>query len=299
MHPPYGSPIPKIKYPRQRKYSAELHDGPPQTEKIQRRAARWTNIQYDTRSMAVLQQCWKIYAGGPSNKKVRFLSLSVLPLVATTIKSSTGIKFNLKPDHPNLASPWPLKSASIGTSINILSFHWILSSRMPSPIRLCVCQPLMRSRQKANYTPPAPRPRKWFLTHLSRRLRMSCSDHLTSVVVRPHTHLNDFSYETPGPIFFKFHAKPSVKGRLKICSNGQGALIQMAVMPIYGKNTKFFSSRTRRALVLNLGIKHRGLGVFQVYSNNDRRLTFLRQGQICVPIHLYGENVEKSFSQMY
>ena len=26
-------------------------------------------------------------------------------------------------------------------------------------------------------------------------------------------------------------------------------------------------------------------------------LTFLRQGQICVPMHLYGENVEKSFSQ--
>ena len=26
-------------------------------------------------------------------------------------------------------------------------------------------------------------------------------------------------------------------------------------------------------------------------------LTFLRQGQIRVPMHLYGENVEKSFSQ--
>ena len=26
-------------------------------------------------------------------------------------------------------------------------------------------------------------------------------------------------------------------------------------------------------------------------------LTFLRQGQICVPMHLYGENVEKSFPQ--
>ena len=25
-------------------------------------------------------------------------------------------------------------------------------------------------------------------------------------------------------------------------------------------------------------------------------LTFLRQGQICAPMHLYGENVEKSFS---
>ena len=26
-------------------------------------------------------------------------------------------------------------------------------------------------------------------------------------------------------------------------------------------------------------------------------LTFLRQGQICVPIHLYGENIENSVSQ--
>ena len=26
-------------------------------------------------------------------------------------------------------------------------------------------------------------------------------------------------------------------------------------------------------------------------------LTFLRQDQICVPMHLYGENVEKSFSK--
>ena len=28
-------------------------------------------------------------------------------------------------------------------------------------------------------------------------------------------------------------------------------------------------------------------------------LTFLRQGQICVPMHLYVENVEKSFLKMY
>ena len=28
-----------------------------------------------------------------------------------------------------------------------------------------------------------------------------------------------------------------------------------------------------------------------------RPLTFLRQDQICITIHLYGENVEKSFSQ--
>ena len=35
--------------------------------------------------------------------------------------------------------------------------------------------------------------------------------------VRPFTPLNDFSSETPGPIFFKLHVDPSVKGGLK-CS---------------------------------------------------------------------------------
>ena len=63
---------------------------------------------------------------------------------------------------------------------------------------------------------------------------MSYCDHLPSVV-RPSTYLNDFSSETSGPIFFKLHVEPSVKGGLKICSNGHGPLIKMAAMPIYGK----------------------------------------------------------------
>ena len=49
--------------------------------------------------------------------------------------------------------------------------------------------------------------------------------------------LNDFSSETPEPIFFKLHVEPSDKGELKICTNGQGLLVKMAAMPIYGKNT--------------------------------------------------------------
>ena len=75
---------------------------------------------------------------------------------------------------------------------------------------------------------------------------MSYCDHLPSVV-RPSIHhssvhtftaaLSDFSSVTPGPIFFKLHVEPSVKGGLKICSNGCGLLIKMAAMPIYGKNT--------------------------------------------------------------
>ena len=68
---------------------------------------------------------------------------------------------------------------------------------------------------------------------------------------------------------------PSVKRVLPICLNGYAQLNQMAAMPIY---------------------------VILVYSIEDSRstkfvqmMTFLRQGQICIPMHLYRENVEKSF----
>ena len=53
---------------------------------------------------------------------------------------------------------------------------------------------------------------------------MSYCDHLPSVIclsVCPSTPLNNFS-ETLGPIFFKLHVEHSVKGGLKICSNGHG-----------------------------------------------------------------------------
>ena len=63
-------------------------------------------------------------------------------------------------------------------------------------------------------------------------LRPSCPS-----VGRQSTPLNDFFSETPGPIFFKFHMKPSVNGILKIYTNGHGLLIKMAAMTIYGKNT--------------------------------------------------------------
>ena len=66
---------------------------------------------------------------------------------------------------------------------------------------------------------------------LSRRLMMSCCDHLPSVVrlsIRPSTPLNDFSYETSGPLFFKLHVEPSDKGGVKIYTNGHGLSIKMA-----------------------------------------------------------------------
>ena len=65
-----------------------------------------------------------------------------------------------------------------------------------------------------------------FLAHLSRRLCMSYCDHLPFVVschqsiCTLSTILYDFSSETPRPVFFKQHVEPSVKGGLKICTNG-------------------------------------------------------------------------------
>ena len=64
---------------------------------------------------------------------------------------------------------------------------------------------------------------------------MSYCDHSPSVVCLS-TPLNDFSSENPGSIFFKLHVEPSVKGGLRICTNGHHPLSKMAIMPIYGKN---------------------------------------------------------------
>ena len=63
--------------------------------------------------------------------------------------------------------------------------------------------------------------------------------HLLSNVIHhpPSTPLNIVFSETPGPVFFKIHMKPSVNGVLKICTNGHGLLIKIAAMPIYGENT--------------------------------------------------------------
>ena len=52
--------------------------------------------------------------------------------------------------------------------------------------------------------------------------------------IRP---LNNFSSETPGPIFFKLHVEPSAKGDWKFV---QMVMVHqsrlMTAMPIYGKN---------------------------------------------------------------
>ena len=66
----------------------------------------------------------------------------------------------------------------------------------------------------------------------------------------------------------------------------------MAATPIYGKNPlKIFFSETKGPMTLGLGMQHRGHGPNKVCSNDDLglTLTFLRQGQICFLILLYGK----------
>ena len=82
---------------------------------------------------------------------------------------------------------------------------------------------------------------------------ITCHPSVCLPSVSPPTPLNDFSSETPGPVFLKLY----VKGGLKICTNGHGPLIEMTAIPIYGKHTEkiFFSrTRTKKALRLNLSI---------------------------------------------
>ena len=66
---------------------------------------------------------------------------------------------------------------------------------------------------------------------------------------------------------------PSVEGVL---------LNKMAPCPYMVKTLKIFFSRTRKALGLNLGIQHLGGKVYQVYSNDNSRMTFLQLGQLSV-----------------
>ena len=56
------------------------------------------------------------------------------------------------------------------------------------------------------------------------------------------TFSNFFSLETARPIENKFHVDCPWDGRTKIYSNGQGHMIKLASMPIYGKNIKKSSS---------------------------------------------------------
>ena len=69
---------------------------------------------------------------------------------------------------------------------------------------------------------------------------------------------------------------------------------------IYGKKClKIFFCRTKKALRLNLGIKHWGLKVYQIYANDDPRMTydlFKAKSNLHPHTFIWGK-VKKSFSQ--
>ena len=75
----------------------------------------------------------------------------------------------------------------------------------------------------------------------------------------------------------------------------------MAAMPIYGKIFKNLLLQNRESFEAESWYIASGtqvlLSFFFQMMVIGRPLTFLRQCQICAPIHLSGENVEKSFSQ--
>ena len=67
--------------------------------------------------------------------------------------------------------------------------------------------------------------------------------------------------------------EPPWDGGKKDCSNGPCHMTSMAAMPIYGKNLKkILFSGTRRLMTLKVGMQHRVLKYYQVYTNDDPRM---------------------------
>ena len=63
------------------------------------------------------------------------------------------------------------------------------------------------------------------------------------------------------------------------------------------KNLLFQNQESFEAESWYVALETQGLTKFVQMMTLGWLLTFLRQGQICIPMHLYGENIEKSFSQ--
>ena len=84
------------------------------------------------------------------------------------------------------------------------------------------------------------------------------------------TFSNFFSLETDGLIQAKFHVEPPWDRGMKNCSNGLCHMTNIAAMLLYSKNLKkVFFSRTKRPMTLSVGMQHRVLEYYQVYSNDD------------------------------
>ena len=60
---------------------------------------------------------------------------------------------------------------------------------------------------------------------------------------------------------------------MKIYIKGQGHMTKMAAMAIKQKHVKIFFSRTRRPMILKLGMKHQAIELYKVYINHDPGMT--------------------------
>ena len=61
---------------------------------------------------------------------------------------------------------------------------------------------------------------------------------------------------------------------MKVYINGKGHMTKMAAMAINSKKPlKIFFSRTRRPMILKLGMKYQGEELYNVYINHDLGMT--------------------------
>ena len=61
---------------------------------------------------------------------------------------------------------------------------------------------------------------------------------------------------------------------MKVCINGHGHMTKLAAMAINRKKSlKIFFSRTRRPMILKLGMKHQAMELDKDYINHDPRMT--------------------------
>ena len=79
---------------------------------------------------------------------------------------------------------------------------------------------------------------------------------------------------------------------MKVCKTGQGHMTQDGSHGYKWQKPLNIFSRTRRPMILKLGMKHQAMELYKVCINHDpgMTLTFLRQGQLRLPTHLNGEN---------
>ena len=60
---------------------------------------------------------------------------------------------------------------------------------------------------------------------------------------------------------------------MKVYINGQCHMTKMAAMAINSKTFKIFFSRTRRPMILKLGMKHQAMVFYCFYINHDPVMT--------------------------